>query len=196
MPSPGPPDVKPPSRFGWFEFVVGGMLCLGFPVILTAIAPVSWINLQRVEDHVHATTRTCVFFYVPYKTQQLTDVTSVSTTFKKGESHREKQGRKQRTRSESQGTIQLHGPSSGDLEGEMIAVSVSPASTKEVEAKIQAFLADPQLKELSLFTVANWKFGVIFAIPMCLLAGLFVVVSTYSILKLYWNPRKITDSNV
>ena len=199
MSSPGPTAVSPPPKYGLFEFVVGGLFCIGFPGLLTAFVPVSWIDLQRVDDHVHATTRTCVFFYIPYKTQQLADVATVSTTFQAGTISRERNGNKQPTESESMGTVELHGPPSGVIDGEMIAVAVSPASTQEVEAKINAFLADPQQKELSLFTVANWKFGIIFAIPLCLLTVLYVYGWTVHfltfIIKLFWNPLKITDWN-
>ena len=198
MTSPALTDTTPPPKYGLFEFVVGGLFCIGFPGIWTAFVPVSWIELQRVDGHVHATTQTCVFFYFPYKTQELADVASVSTTFKEGQISRERSGNNNSTKkSESMGTVQLHGPSRGDAEGEMIAVAVSPASNKQVEAKINAFLADPQQKELSQFTVANWKFGIIFAIPLCLLTVLFVFGWTVhllqAILKFLWNPLKVTD---
>ena len=185
MSSPGPTAVTPSPKSGWFEFVIGGLFCIGFPGLLTAFVPVSWIDLQRVDDHVRATTRTCVFFYIPYKTQELADVANVSATFQAGTISRERNGNKTPTESESMGTVQLYGPPSGAVEGEMIAVAVSPASTKEVEAKINAFLAYLQQKELSLFTVANWKFGIIFAIPLCLLTVLFAVGWTLQIFKFF-----------
>ena len=199
MSSPGPIDLSPPAKYGLFEFIVGGLFCIGLPGLLTGFVPVSWIDLQRVDDHVHATTRTCVFFYIPYKTQELAEVTHVSTTFKDGEIRRERHGNKNPTKSESMGTIELHGPPQGDADGEMIAVAVSPASTKEVEAKINAFLADPQQKEISLFTVANWKFGIIFAIPLCLLTLLFIFGWTVHLLtfiiQFLWNPLRLADWN-
>lgn len=166
-------DPKP--KYGLFEFIVGGLACVGMPALMTAIAPVSWIDLNRVDDHVTAKTQTCVFFVFPYKTQELEDVKSVSTTFHLGEKLHRRPGDGKQGRAESEGGIVFHGPPNPGGEEKQISVSVSPASFKGVEAKINEFLNDPQITSQSHFVVANWKCGIIFAIPVCLLTVLFVI---------------------
>ena len=175
MTAPQSNTTKPVPKFGLFEFLVGGLFCVGFPGFMTAIAPVSWLEFNRVEDRVDATTQTCVFFVFPYSTQELADVKKVSTTFRRGELQDRRAGGNNRGRAESQGGVILHGPEQEGQEATTISVSVSPASFKTVDAKVNGFLGDPQQKTLKLFVVANWKFGIIFAIPLCLLTVLFVV---------------------
>ena len=167
--------TTPKPKFGLFEFVIGGIFCVGFPGFMTAVAPVSWLEFTRVEERVDATTQTCVFFVFPYSTQELADVKQVSTTFRRGDRQDRRAGGNNRGRAESQGGVILHGPEQEGQEATTISVSVSPASFKVVEAKINGFLGDPQQKTLKVFVVANWKFGILFAIPLCLLTVLFVV---------------------
>jgi len=119
--------------------------------------------------------QTCLLFVIPYRTQELADVKEVTATFKLGDMQHRARGENNQGRAESQGSVVLHGPQPGKADGGIVTVSVSPASTGSVETKIKAFLADPQQKTLSVFTVANWRVGVIFAIPASLLTVLFVV---------------------
>ena len=151
------------------------------------MVPASWLEFHRVDQRVDVRARTCVFFFVPYRTQELADVQQVSTEFKQGQLQRRRRDGQQ-VQEESQGSVILHGPKSGNEEGKSIEVSVSPASYKQVEAKVQAFLDDPRQPSLTLFTVANWKFGVIFAIPLCLLTVLFVVGWTIWLLQALASP--------
>lgn len=162
-------------KYGLFEFLIGGLFSVGLPALMTAIAPVSWLEFNRVEERVTAKAQTCLLFVIPYRTQELTDVKEVTTTFKLGDMQHRRRGDNNQGRAESQGSVALHGPKQGEADGEIITVSVSPASTALVETKIKGFLADPQQKSLSVFTVANWKVGVIFAIPASLLTVLFVI---------------------
>ena len=173
----GPQSTKttPKQKFGLFEFLVGGIFCVGFPGFMTAVAPVSWLEFTRVEERVDAKTQTCVFFVFPYSTQKLADVKKVSTTFRQGGLQARRVGEANRGREESKGGVVLHGPEQAGQEAKTISVLVSPASFKTIEAKINGFLGDPQQKTLKVFVVANWKFGIIFAIPICLLTVLFVV---------------------
>lgn len=161
--------VKP--KHGLFEFLLGGLVCLGVPALMTAIAPVSWLEFTRAGDQVRVKTQTCLFFVIPYRVQELADVKRIETTFHRGENLHKRPGDGKRGRAEDQAGLVLHGP----REGESVSISVSPVSIKTVEAQVKSFLDDDQQQNLSLFAVANWKFSVIFAIPMCLLTVLFVV---------------------
>ena len=168
-------STKP--KHGLVEFLIGGLVCVGLPALMTAIAPVSWLEFNRVDGRVAVKAQTCLFFVIPYSTQELADVKRVSTTFKLGELQHKRAGDRKQGRAESEGHVILHGPLEAGAadDEEKVAVSVSPASLKTVETKVQAFLNDPGQEKLSLFVVANWKFGLIFAIPVCLLTVLFVV---------------------
>lgn len=64
------------------------MMFLIFVVFLaswTAFAPVSRIKLERSDQTITATVRRCMYFIVPYYTQQLTDVSNVRVETYKGE---------------------------------------------------------------------------------------------------------------
>jgi hypothetical protein len=167
--------TAPKQKHGLFEFVIGGLACVGLPALMTAMAPVSWIELNRIDDRVAAKTQTCVFFVFPYSTQELDDVKKVSTTFRRGELLHHRAGDNKRGRAESEGGVVLHGPNDANGNEKLISVAVSPASFKTVEEKINGFLQDAQQKTMKQFVVANWKVGIIFAIPVCLLTVLFVI---------------------
>ena len=166
---------RPQPKYGLFEFLIGGLFCVGVPALMMAIAPVSWLEFNRIDDRVSAKAQTCLLFVIPYRTQELADVKEVTTTFKLGDMQHQRRGDNKQGRAESKGSVVLHGPKQGEADGEIVQVSVSPASTGSVETRIKEFLADPQQKTLSVFTVANWKVGVIFAIPASLLTVLFVI---------------------
>jgi len=164
----GRPD-KP--KHGLFEFVLGGLVCVGVPALMTAMAPVSWLEFTRAGDRVAVKTQTCLFFVIPYRVNELADVKKVDTTFHRGENLHKRAGDGKKGRAEDEAGLVLHGPQ----EGQKVSITVSPASIKSVETRVKALLDDPQQKSLSLFTVANWKVGLIFAIPVCLLTVLFVI---------------------
>lgn len=72
-------------KYGLFEFLIGGLFSVGLPALMTAIAPVSWLEFNRVEERVTAKAQTCLLFVIPYRTPELADVKEVTTTFKLGE---------------------------------------------------------------------------------------------------------------
>ncbi len=158
-------------KHGLFEFVLGGIVCVGVPALMTAMAPVSWLEFTRTGDCVGVKTQTCLFFAIPYRVNELADVKRIETTFHRGENLHKRRGDGKQGRAEDQAGLVLHGPQ----EGQDVSVPVSPASIKTVEARVKAFLDDPQQMSLSVFTVANWKVGLIFAIPLCLLTVLYVI---------------------
>lgn len=168
MPSPQPTAKR---KHGIFEFLLGGLVCVGVPALMTASAPVSWLAFQRAEGQVTAKVQTCLFFVIPYRAYELADVKHVETTFRRGEDLHKRRGDKKEGRAEDEAALVLHGPQ----EGQNVTVPVSPASIKTVKDKVMSFLDDPQQQRLSLFTVANWKVGMIFAIPACLLTVLYLV---------------------
>ena len=164
-------DKQPKPKHGLFEFLLGGLVCVGLPALMTAMAPVSWLTFQREDGRVAVTAQTCLFFVIPYRVKKLVDVKQVDTTFHRGELQHKRRDDGKRGRAEDQAGLVLHGPQ----EGQDVSVPVSPASIKTVEARVKAFLDDPQQQSLSVFTVANWKVGLIFAIPVCLLTVLYVI---------------------
>ncbi|MBC7819774.1 MAG: hypothetical protein IAG10_23060 [Planctomycetaceae bacterium] len=158
-------------KHGLFEFLLGGLVCVGVPALMTAMAPVSWLEFTRAGEQVRVTTQTCMFFVIPYRVNELADVKRFETTFHRGDELHKRPGDGKHGRAEDEAGLVLYGPQ----EGQQVSVPVSPASIKSVETRLKAFLEDPKQQNLSLFTVANWKVGLIFAIPVCLLTVLYVV---------------------
>jgi hypothetical protein len=136
---------------------------------MTASAPVSWLSFWRNDGHVSAKIQTCVFFIFPYRTSLLNDVTGVDSTFHRGDLIRRKAGEQRNHRAEDEAAIVL------TEKEQTVTIPASPVSVDHLKKQIQGMLSNPEQKTLSLFAVANWKVGLIFAIPMSLFTILYVV---------------------
>lgn len=138
-----------------FTQALAFLALVGFPAFWTAFAPVSWITLERREETVSASVRTCLLFVVPYRQETLSPVTGFSDRIVDGTySSSRNRSNSSRTKSEDQGFLVIQN------ETQHIEVQVSPASIESVIERSEAFLSDPQAEQLKLFVVANWKFSV------------------------------------
>ncbi|MFN0196301.1 MAG: hypothetical protein ACKVT0_06125 [Planctomycetaceae bacterium] len=159
------------ARF--INFVLMQLLALavfvGFPVLVTAVAPVSWVRFERHGENVSATARICLLFVIPYKTLTVDPVVGIGDRFVEGSHTRERRtGRDRVTKSEDQGYLVIHG------NDQVAEVPVTPHNLDEVIERTEAFLNEPQSDELELFVVANWKFSVIMGGLTSLLTVLYV----------------------
>ncbi len=177
--APSVSDSIPKPRGPWWarlgSFVLHQLLALavfvGFPALVTAIAPVSWIKFERQDGQVSVTAQTCLLFFVPYKTIHLDPVTGIGDRFVAGTMNRERRpGRDRITRSEDEGVLVIHG------HDQSAEISVTPFNIKSVTERAQGFLDDPQATELKLFVVANWKFSIVAGGLVSLLTVLYVVI--------------------
>ena len=140
-----------------FEQLFAFAVCIGIPTIVTAIAPVSWVKLQRHDGRVAASSKSCVLFVIPFQIRSLDDVTQVDDRVVAGTLQRKSSsGRNRYTKSDDQGFLILRGP------GRVVEVPTSPVDLETKVEQTQAFLDDPAATELSMFVVANWKFSVLF----------------------------------
>ncbi len=172
---------KPSVAAAWATLVFQQLLalgvCVGVPALVTAIAPVSWVKLERQEGRVKADAQTCLLFVVPYKTSTVDPVTGFGDRFAAGTVTRERRpGPDRETKSEDEGFLVIEGP------GQSAEVSVSPVSLGGVLDKANGFLEDSQAAELRLFVVANWKFSVIGGGLISLLTVLYVAGVTLGLL--------------
>lgn len=172
---------KPSAAADWATLVFQQLLalgvCVGVPALVTAIAPVSWVTLERQEGRVTAVAQTCLLFVVPFKTATVDPVTGFGDRFAAGTVTRERRpGPDRETKSEDEGFLVIQGP------GQSAEVPVSPVSLDGVLDKANGFLEDPQAAELKLFVVANWKFSVIGGGLSSLLTVLYVVGVTVGLL--------------
>jgi len=165
---PKPPKHTPP-RQSVGTLLLGFVVFVGVPAFMTASAPVSWLSFWRNDGRVSAKIQTCVFFVFPYRTSILNDVTGVDSTFHRGDLIRRKAGEQHNHRAEDEAAIVL------TEKEQTIVIPASPISVDNLKKQIQGMLSNPEQKTLSLFTVANWKVGLIFAIPMSLFTVLYVV---------------------
>lgn len=170
----------------WFSrllsFVIHQLLAfglfVGFPALFTAIAPVSWVHLERRDGQVQATARVCLLFVVPYKTMRVSPVTEIGDRFVAGTTTRTRQpGRDKLTTSEDEGFLVLRG------ENQTAEVPVTPFNLDSVLERVDGFLHDPQAQELRLFVVANWKFSVFGGGLISLLTVFYVAII---VLGLVW----------
>jgi hypothetical protein len=163
-----------------FAKVLGFFCCVGLPLFISAIAPISVVRLGWQNERVTAEITNRVFYLIPYRRVVLDGVQSVDDRFHEGELIRDRDrdsstGRRREHRAEDESFLVLHGPDRAE------EVSVSPINIRSTVEKAQAFLAQPNSGGLRLTVVANWKFGVIIPIllsPLLLLylAGLVLVI--------------------
>jgi hypothetical protein len=153
------------------QLAMGFFCCVIFPGFVTAVVPASWVHFQRTGDRVSATTKTCVFFVIPWKVQHVDEVVGIDEHFIHGTLSTRRSGESQRhqTRSEDESFLEIHGATNS------AEVPVSPFSIKGVVERSQHFLESPEKEELKLFVIANWKFGLLGGGIVSLLTVLYVV---------------------
>ena len=185
-PAPAPPKTTLGS------LILGALFCFGLPAAFTAIAPVSYLHLERGADKaVSAKAATCLFFCIPYRTQTLDKVTRADQRFHAGSYTSDRAGdtsERHQTKSEDEAYIVLQQgePSAAapDQALPKIEVPISPASVKAQLALAQSFLKDESQTKLSLFCVSNWKFAIIGGGLTSLLAVLYVAGIVWSFLAM------------
>jgi hypothetical protein len=154
------------------------------PVLLTALLPASWVTLNRGADgRVSATARTCVLFFIPWRTQHVADVTEVeATSLRKDRSVARRTGSLNRP---DKGIIHQDGEDELSVLGRdgNLAVSISPASSAAAKTKVQAFLGDASQHHAWVFAIGNWKFGLGFCGLFALFSWLYIIGSTLAILR-------------
>ena len=156
------------------------LFCVVFPGLVTMMAPASWLTFTRSESGVSCTTRTCVFFIVPYKTQQVAQVTGIDHRDRAGRTERQRKFGRTTTKKvhvDGEGFLQILGV--GDQNAE---VSVSPASLENVIAKANDFLTSTKEGSTTLFAIANWKFGGLMGGILTAFTILYVVGYTLGLL--------------
>ncbi|MFO0922577.1 MAG: hypothetical protein U0905_08850 [Pirellulales bacterium] len=167
-----PPKVKPTLG----TFLLGFVACVVVPGLVTAIAPVSYLTMERTQEEggsIRAEARQCMFFIVPFRTQKLDSIAEVNDHVIAARSKTAEERRRTRT---GRGTIEGEGTLIlVDDDERAIHIPVSPASIATVKKKVDGFIHDPNQPKLSLFLVANWKFSLIGGGLVTLLTILFVV---------------------
>lgn len=163
------------------QHVIVFLICVVFPGGVTMMAPASWLTFARSQETVQCTTRTCVFFVVPFKTQHVENVTGISNRGRSATTKREtKLGRNtgKIIHVDGEGFLQIHGV--GD---QLAEVSVSPASMESVMTRSEAFLSSTEEGSTTIFAIANWKFGAIMGGLLTSFTVLYVIGYTFGALK-------------
>ena len=181
-----------PTIGGMFlQHVIVFLICVVFPGGVTMMAPASWLTFARSPETVQCTTRTCVFFVVPFKTQHVENVTGISDRGRSATTKREiKLGRDTGNiiHVDGEGFLQIHGV--GD---QLAEVSVSPASIESVMTRSKDFLSSTKEGTTTIFAIANWKFGAIMGGLLTSFTVLYVI--GYALGALKWILASLGKSN-
>jgi len=149
------------------------LFCVGFPGFVTWIAPVTWMTFRRQDGRVEMKARVCLFFLLPFRQEEVAEVTGVDEQTIAGTREKWNIGtaddQKNYVTSESEGFLVVHGRE------QEARIAVSPASLSDIKSKVRDFLNDPAGANLQIFTVANWKIGVVLGGILCLFTVLYVV---------------------
>jgi len=174
----GKPSRVKTQRSSIGVFLLGAIFFVGFPALFTAIAPVSYVHLERQGDDVCASSKTCLLFFVPYSRQHVEQVIGVNDRFRAGGVSRPRGGGKS-TKAEDEAFLVLH----GEREGDFLEVSVSPVNIKSRVELVEHFLKDDRSSELRLVCVSNWKFAVFAGGMVSLLTVLWAIGTIWSIVR-------------
>lgn len=158
------------SSFG--PLILGAVICIGFPAFWTAVAPVSYIHLERGAEGIRATTKTCLLFFIPYRTREIDIVSKADTRIHAGTwtTDRLRSHSGSRTKSEDEGFIVLMD------KDEKVEVPCSPVDLEAKQKEIDDFIkAEGGPQTLDLFCVSNWKFAIFAGGLISLLTVLYVV---------------------
>lgn len=174
--------------------VIVFLICVAFPGALTYMVPATWITFDRKGDKVQCTARTCVFFIVPYKTQRVDEVTGISDRQRAGQTKRQRKNGRDTGKNvhvDGEGFLQKHGGAD-----QMVEVSVSPASLKNVETKVTDFLSSTNDGSKTIFAIANWKFGALMGGVLTSFTALYVVGYSLGFLKWIYTcfTRRLTST--
>jgi hypothetical protein len=157
------------------------LICIVFPGLVTWMAPATWLTYDRSEDGVQCKATTCVYFVVPYKVQRVDHVTDIGS--RERESKTEKQRKLGRTTGKTihvdgEGFLLIHGAAD-----QLAEVNVSPASLESKVERSKSFLNSGSEKSLTMFVIANWKFGGLMGGVLSSFTALCVVGYTLGFLK-------------
>ncbi len=162
------------------QHVIVFLICVVFPGGVTLMAPVTWLTFHRSGDSVQCSTRTCVYFVVPFKMQHVKHVIAISDRERKGGKRRQREyGRETNhyVHVDGEGFLQVQG-----VGEEFLEVGVSPASLDNVVGKSNDFLKSTQ-DSMTIFAVANWKFGALMGGVLTSFTLMYVVGYTLALLK-------------
>ncbi len=157
------------------------LICIVFPGFVTWMAPATWLTYDRSEEGVRCKAMTCMYFVVPYKVQQVDQVTEIGSREIAGRTEKQRKlGRTtdKKIQVDGEGFLMIHGNAD-----QLVEVSVSPASLNRTVEKSKAFLNSGTEKSKTMFVMANWKFGGLMGGVLSSFAALYVVGYTLGFLK-------------
>lgn len=182
------PGHCPKSGEMVLQHVIAFLICVVFPGLVTVVAPASWLTFQRSGDVVSCTTRTCVFFVVPFKIQHVNQVTSIEHRERAEQTRRQREHGRETNKYvhvDGEGFLQILGTNDQKAE-----VSVSPASLESIVEKSRDFLDSPDRDSTTIFAIANWKFGALMGGVLTSFTVLYVVGYTLSLLNMIFRGAK------
>ncbi len=190
--------TRPTSGGILLQHVIVFLICVVFPGGVTLMAPATWLTFERSGETVRCTTRTCMFFFVPFKIQHVDQVIGISDRERAGKTMKErKYGRDTHkiVHVDGEGFLQIHGM--GD---QLVEISVSPASLESVVGRSNEFLSSTQKGSKTMFAIANWKFGGLMGGGLTTFTILYVVGYSLGLLKYLYRafsqPARIRDPEV
>lgn len=168
------------SRFlGALMSLFATVVSFGFPAVWTIFAPTSYVSLSYDGERVSASVTHFVYLVVPYRTDRLGEVTTVTTASRAGyTSYSSTTGR--RTGVQGQATLTLAGP------GGEVAAMVPPENLAELKQRTEAFIASPTREGMGFLAVANWMFSVVFGALVSSIVWLLAGAAVYKLGRALW----------
>ena len=196
------PQTKKPSKLkSVFVVLAGAVLFIGFAAMVTLMAPISSIKLERNRDgSVDAEVRQYALWVLPFRSMTVHHVQTASDRV----DHPERSSIVGPTRDQDPSTGRTLQPEAvGNLiltgaDG-TISTYTSPENLRDAVRDVNDFLHG-QATHLELWEVANWTFSIIIpavvALPgLLLLLGLVVDIFRWTFLKRNEREQKYINTN-
>jgi hypothetical protein len=157
-----------------------------FPASWTAFAPVLYVQLERSNQSTTATVKRCMYFVVPYFTQELTDVSNVRVETYKGV----KQGYNAHL-SEDQNRPNRRGYSEDNSElvlsngkGDEVRAPIDSNAIVATQSSIEAFLARAETGQYSFSVAANRTLFWL-SFPIVFLTALYGLIQALAVTRFF-----------
>jgi hypothetical protein len=156
----------------WIMQAVVALVCLGVPVLVTFMAPVTTLEYRKSATGVDASVVRYVLLVVPWRTQHVTNVTALRADVT--EEFRYKNTKENRMKDRVGHTNLATGQVALMGDGPEVIVQAQPGLAEELSAEFAAFAAAPSETPVRRTVYASWSLSYLLGGAMTGLFALYV----------------------
>lgn len=172
---------RAPETANWVMQAVVALVCLGIPVLVTYMAPVTVLEYRKTATGVNATIVRYVLLAVPWRTQHVANVTRLRADVT--EEFRYKNTKENRMKDRVGHTNLATGQVALISDGPEVIVQAQPGLAEELSAEFDAFAASPTAEPVRRTVYASWSLTYILGGAMTGLFAFYVFGASMAMLN-------------